>query len=72
MFSMPGLMLAVLFFSARAHRSSPRPPQVMTIEQLAFVHTAFEWVAIFIGVRLYMRAGEAPRSRRSARRGSSR
>ena len=29
----------------------------MTPTQVAFVHSAFEWVAIFIGVRLYMRAG---------------
>ena len=29
----------------------------MTVEQLAFIHSAFEWLAIFIGVRLYMRAG---------------
>jgi prolipoprotein diacylglyceryltransferase len=29
----------------------------VTTAQLAFVHSAFEWVAIFIGVRLYMRAG---------------
>lgn len=29
----------------------------MTTTQLAFVHSAFEWAAIFIGVRLYMRAG---------------
>ena len=29
----------------------------MTAAQLAFIHSAFEWVAIFIGVRLYLRAG---------------
>ena len=30
----------------------------MTTTQLALVHSAFEWAAIFIGVRLYMRAGK--------------
>ena len=29
----------------------------MTTAQLAFVHSAFEWAAIFVGVRLYMRSG---------------
>ena len=29
----------------------------MTTTQLALVHSAFEWAAIFIGARLYMRAG---------------
>jgi len=29
----------------------------VTATQLAVVHSAFEWVAIFVGVRLYMRAG---------------
>ena len=29
----------------------------MTTAELAFIHTAFEWVAIFVGVRLYLRAG---------------
>jgi len=29
----------------------------VTTAQLAFVHSAFEWAAIFVGVRLYMRSG---------------
>jgi prolipoprotein diacylglyceryltransferase len=29
----------------------------VTSTQLAFVHSAFEWAAIFIGARLYLRAG---------------
>ena len=29
----------------------------MTPIQLAFIHSAFEWAGIFVGVRLYLRAG---------------
>jgi prolipoprotein diacylglyceryltransferase len=29
----------------------------VTTAELAFIHTAFEWIAIFAGVRLYLRAG---------------